>query len=68
MPLAPCRVRIRWPVDCLSGAVRPVNAPRGTHNTPGSWIWGQELASRYRQRWGVSLAVTPRDNTVFCNK
>jgi len=67
MPLSPYRVRIRWPVDCLSGAVRPVNAPRGTHYSPGSWPQSQERASRCRQRWGASLAVTPRDSILFCH-
>jgi hypothetical protein len=68
MPLSPYPVRIRWPVDCLRGIVRPVNAPRGTHHTPGSWMWGQELASRCRQRWGASLAVTSRDSTLVCHQ
>jgi hypothetical protein len=43
MPLSPYRVRIRWLVDNQSGAVRPVNASRGAHYTPGSWFGARSL-------------------------
>lgn len=46
MPSFPYRVRIRWRVDCLSGADRPVDAPRSTHYTPapGFGTWSLSLA------------------------
>jgi hypothetical protein len=64
MPLSPYPVRIGRLADNQSGAVQPVYAPRDTHCLPGPAAY----ASRCYQRWGATLAVTPRDSSLFCHK
>ena len=46
MPLSPYRVRIRWPVDCLTRAVRPVYV-QAAPTIPPAPDRSQEVAARW---------------------